>query len=113
MNTSEVSQRRKMHQIVSVTSSSLDQRRETCTTKLLSTRLPESSDEWLVDILICKANLETQPSIAIDLEGENLGLKGTISIIQIYLHPLNIVAMVDVATLGGKAFCTKNQSGFR
>lgn len=67
---------------------------------------------WLTDLLICKANLEHQPAIFLDIEGVNLGRHGLISIMQIYLHPLNVMVMVDVTSLGRAAFETKGELGF-
>ncbi|QKX64597.1 uncharacterized protein TRUGW13939_11772 [Talaromyces rugulosus] len=46
------------------------------------------------------------PSIYLDLEGENLSRHGTLSIIQIYISTTNEAYLVDVHTLGNKAFVT-------
>lgn len=46
------------------------------------------------------------PSIYIDLEGVNLSRHGTISILQLYIHPTNKVYLIDVLVLKEKCFST-------
>ncbi|KAI0155257.1 ribonuclease H-like domain-containing protein [Xylariaceae sp. FL1272] len=59
----------------------------------------------LID-LIC--NLPTSPpSLHLDLEGVNLSRHGTVSILQIYDRTQNVTYLVDIYTLGNKAFTTK------
>ncbi|KAL5335731.1 ribonuclease H-like domain-containing protein [Aspergillus crustosus] len=50
------------------------------------------------------------PSLYIDLEGVNLSRHGTISILQIYVSPLDKTYLVDVHTLKEEAFSTKSAS---
>ncbi|EHK41511.1 hypothetical protein TRIATDRAFT_28531 [Trichoderma atroviride IMI 206040] len=51
------------------------------------------------------------PSIYIDLEGVKLCRHGTISILQMYIHPLDRVYLVDVLVLGDESFSTCGESG--
>ncbi|KAJ0420231.1 ribonuclease H-like domain-containing protein [Aspergillus carlsbadensis] len=44
------------------------------------------------------------PSLFIDLEGVNLGRNGTVSILQMYVLPHDRTYLIDVHTLGQKAF---------
>jgi exonuclease 3'-5' domain-containing protein 1 len=46
------------------------------------------------------------PSLYLDLEGVNLSRDGSISILQIHIAPLNKSYLIDVHTLGVKAFNT-------
>lgn len=46
------------------------------------------------------------PRLAIDLEGNDLGRQGTLSLIQIYPENGKTVWLVDVTVLGKKAFDT-------
>lgn len=46
------------------------------------------------------------PSIYNDLEGVNLSRHGTISILQLYIHPTNKVYLIDVLVLKEKCFST-------
>lgn len=46
------------------------------------------------------------PSIYIDLEGVNLSRHGTISILQLYIHPIKKVYLIDVLVLQEKCFST-------
>lgn len=47
------------------------------------------------------------PSLYIDLEGVNLSRQGSISIIQIHVAPRNETYLIDIHTLGAKAFDTR------
>ncbi|KAK6591986.1 3 -5 exonuclease [Botrytis cinerea] len=51
------------------------------------------------------------PSIYVDLEGVNLSRQGTISILQIYVAPLDHTYLIDVHTMGGKTFSMVGTSG--
>ena len=51
------------------------------------------------------------PSLFVDLEGQKLSRHGTISILQLYIHPLHHVYLIDVHTLGVPAFTTIGSSG--
>lgn len=44
------------------------------------------------------------PALAIDIDGQNLGRDGTISLIQILIIEKHQVFLIDVATLGAAAF---------
>jgi len=46
------------------------------------------------------------PSLFLDLEGINLCRHGTISIISLFVAPFDAVYIVDITTLGAKAFTT-------
>lgn len=46
------------------------------------------------------------PSLYLDLEGIELGRNGTISIISLYVPPWSTVYIIDIFTLGAKAFDT-------
>lgn len=51
------------------------------------------------------------PSIFIDLEGVQLSRKGTISILQLYIHPHDHTYLVDVHQLQEKAFSIEGKKG--
>lgn len=51
------------------------------------------------------------PSIYIDLEGVNLSRHGTISILQLYVHPTKRVYLIDVLVLQEKCFSTPGTTG--
>ena len=50
------------------------------------------------------------PSLYFDLEGIRLGRTGSISIISVYVQPLNKVYLVDVFILGERAFHVTNHN---
>lgn len=50
------------------------------------------------------------PSLFVDLEGINLSRQGSISIIQIYVSSKDCTYLIDVHTLGAKAFSTAGSS---
>lgn len=50
--------------------------------------------------------ISSKPALYIDLEGVSLSRRGTISIIQIYVHPLSHTYLIDVHKLGPAAFTT-------
>ncbi|KAL7905798.1 putative FMN-binding domain-containing protein [Trichoderma velutinum] len=52
------------------------------------------------------------PSIYVDLEGQNLSRYGTISILQIHVHPTNTTYLIDVQSLGNECFSTAGQTGW-
>ena len=68
----------------------------------------------LIDTAAAMSNLmddldaqpSTSPSLYIDLEGVNLSRHGTISIIQVYVLPLNRTCLIDVHTLRSEVFST-------
>ena len=69
----------------------------------------ESTVASLVDVL---QNLPIEPpSLYLDLEGIKLSRNGSISIIQIFVLPTNHTYLLDVWTLGEKAFNTSGPSG--
>lgn len=51
------------------------------------------------------------PSLYVDLEGVNLSRHGTISVIQIFVLPLNITYVIDVYRLEDKAFSQPSLTG--
>ena len=51
------------------------------------------------------------PSVYIDLEGVDIGRKGSIAILQVYILPTKRTFLVDVHNLRGQAFSTPNSSG--
>src|ERR1700754_1346009 len=62
----------------------------------------------------CLSDLYTNPpraAIAIDLEGVNLGRTGNLCIIQLYGSGSKTVWIVDVTTLGERAFEEKDEHG--
>src|SRR5436305_897650 len=46
------------------------------------------------------------PSLYFDLEGVNLSRQGTISILQLLVFPQKRIYLIDIHTLGSKAFST-------
>ncbi|KAK8869150.1 3' 5' exonuclease [Apiospora arundinis] len=52
----------------------------------------------------------TSPSLFLDLEGVNLSRHGSISILQIFVRPQNRTYLVDVHTLGNRAFSTPGKA---
>lgn len=63
----------------------------------------------LVDVLYGQPT--TPPSLYVDLEGVKLSRHGSISILQIYVRPLNQTYLVDVYILGETAFRTPGAAG--
>ncbi|KAI9041805.1 ribonuclease H-like protein [Aspergillus affinis] len=59
----------------------------------------------------CRNLPVSPPSLFIDLEGVDLGRTGSISIMQIYIRPLNYTYLIDVYTLKDQAFSKKGASG--
>lgn len=53
----------------------------------------------------------TPPSLYIDLEGENLSVHGSISILQLHVHPSNQTYLLDIKLLGRDAFTTPGTGG--
>ncbi|KAM0260042.1 hypothetical protein ACHAQJ_002966 [Trichoderma viride] len=51
------------------------------------------------------------PSLYVDLEGINLCRHGTISILQLYIHPTRRAYLIDVLALQDKCFSTPGESG--
>jgi exonuclease 3'-5' domain-containing protein 1 len=63
----------------------------------------------LIDALV---NLPTSPpSLYIDVEGVNLSRHGSISILQLLVSPDNQTYLIDIHTLGDKAFSTAGATG--
>ena len=57
-------------------------------------------------------NLPTDPpSLYLDLEGEKLSRHGSISLIEILVHPQSRVYLIDVYSLQGAAFTTAGRDG--
>ncbi|KAK0710426.1 ribonuclease H-like domain-containing protein, partial [Apiosordaria backusii] len=66
----------------------------------------------LADLVDTLSNLPTSPpSLYLDLEGENLGRKGTIAILQLHLLPTHHTYLIDVHTLQHATFTTTGHSG--
>ncbi|MCJ1240985.1 hypothetical protein MMC14_008989 [Varicellaria rhodocarpa] len=64
------------------------------------------------NFLTAVANLPTNPpSLYLDLEGTDLSRHGSISIIEVFVLPLNHVYLVDIHVLGEKAFSTSGSDG--
>ncbi|KAL3485387.1 ribonuclease H-like domain-containing protein [Aspergillus germanicus] len=53
------------------------------------------------------------PSLYIDLEGVNLGRHGTVSILQMYVLPHDRTYLIDIHTLGERAFSSEVTEGGR
>ncbi|KAK0612665.1 ribonuclease H-like domain-containing protein [Bombardia bombarda] len=53
----------------------------------------------------------TPPSLYMDLEGINLSRHGSISILQVFVLPSRQTYLVDIHTLGDKAFSTQGANG--
>jgi exonuclease 3'-5' domain-containing protein 1 len=52
-------------------------------------------------------NLPTNPpSLYLDLEGDNLSKDGTLTILSVFVPPINRVFIIDVQALGGSTFST-------
>jgi exonuclease 3'-5' domain-containing protein 1 len=51
------------------------------------------------------------PSLYLDIEGQNLGRHGKISILSVFIYPGNEVYLIDVHTLQDNAFTTTNEQG--
>ncbi|KAM0452879.1 hypothetical protein ACHAO4_005298 [Trichoderma viride] len=94
-------------------------RLESATTLLDALKIGGSSIPTLIDTIPGVAKMvdslkglpTSPPSIYIDLEGVHLCRNGIISILQMYIHPLERVYLVDVFTLGDKSFSTCGESG--
>ena len=73
--------------------------------------MPSTPDTVLVDtydkLHACLKDVESIPtpaSVAVDLEGVDLGRHGRISIMQLHAQRSNTVWLIDVTTLGARAF---------
>ncbi|KAM0482388.1 hypothetical protein ACHAPX_002905 [Trichoderma viride] len=92
---------------------------ESTTTLLDALKIGGSPNPTLIDTITNVAKMIDSmtelpiepPSIYIDLEGVNLCRYGIISILQIYVHPLERVYLIDVLTLKDKSFTTRGKSG--
>jgi len=66
----------------------------------------------MADLIDAMANLPTSPpSLYMDLEGVYLSRHGSISILQVHVSPDNRTYLIDIHTLGDKAFSTTGASG--
>jgi len=63
----------------------------------------------LVDLV--PENADSPPSLYLDLEGNNLGRNGSLTMIQVLVYPRNHVYLIDVLALGEKTFSTKGSNG--
>lgn len=76
-----------------------------------STYTVVDSESALPEIIDTLEGLPTNPpSIYVDLEGVNLSRQGTISILQLYILPINHTYLVDIHRLGEKAFSTTGKN---
>lgn len=57
------------------------------------------------------SSIEPDSTLYIDLEGNNLGRHGTITLVTILVHPQNVTGVVDVLTLGESAFSIQSDKG--
>ena len=63
----------------------------------------------LVDTIV---NLPSNPpSLYLDLEGISLSRQGSVSILQLLLHPQKVVYLIDIHVLGSTAFTTPGSGG--
>lgn len=70
------------------------------------------SPATIAGLLDTLAALPTSPpSLYLDLEGISLSRHGSISIIELFVHPQNHVYLIDVYLLGEKAFSTQSPDG--
>lgn len=53
----------------------------------------------------------TPPSLYIDIEGVNLSRHGSVSILQLFVLPKGCIYLIDIHTLGAKAFSTPGTNG--
>jgi exonuclease 3'-5' domain-containing protein 1 len=66
----------------------------------------------VADLIDALADLPTSPpSLYVDVEGVNLSRHGSISILQLLVSPHNRTYLIDVHTLGDKAFSTAGGTG--
>ncbi|KAK0853121.1 hypothetical protein LTS02_012054 [Friedmanniomyces endolithicus] len=65
-------------------------------------------EKFLSDLGDCDGH---PPKLYVDLEGNNLSRKGTLSLVTILVEPERDVYLVDVTTLGRDAFTTVNADG--
>lgn len=63
----------------------------------------------LVDVEPKNAN--SSLPVYLDLEGDNLGRNGSLTMIQALVYPLNHGYLIDVLALGEKTFSTKGSNG--
>ncbi|CAI7572612.1 unnamed protein product [Penicillium pancosmium] len=56
-------------------------------------------------------SLTSTPSLYIDIEGIDLSSHGSISILQVYVHPVGKAYLLDIHTLQEKAFLTPGSRG--
>jgi len=85
---------------------------------LLQTSIMSSPTPIMVDTLqtlvACLAEVQSSPppsSVAVDLEGVNLGRSGRVAIIQLYAEGSDTVWLVDITTLGAAAFDQTDANG--
>lgn len=70
------------------------------------------TEATVVEFLECIHDISADmPSLFIDIEGINLSRHGSISILQINVHPADRTYLLDIHTLQEKAFLTPNSRG--
>lgn len=67
--------------------------------------------ENLIDNFGNLQTLASAPCLYFDLEGVKLGRSGTISIMQVLVHPADRTHLIDIHTLGEEAFNIPGQAG--
>ncbi|KAK7733121.1 hypothetical protein SLS53_008309 [Cytospora paraplurivora] len=72
-----------------------------------SNRLISSSTELKAFI----SSIPQNSTLYVDLEGNNLGRHGTITLVSILVYPLKLTRLIDVLTLGSLAFSTSASDG--
>lgn len=65
----------------------------------------------LLDALYCSSCATSPQSVAVDLEGVDLGREGRTSIMQLFPKNSLVVYLVDLTVLGQQAFEVKNSRG--
>ncbi|KAI9764671.1 MAG: hypothetical protein M1835_007531 [Candelina submexicana] len=69
--------------------------------------------ESLTGLLSTLVDLPTMPpSLYLNVEGENLSRHGKVSIMELFVLPLNRVYLVDIHVLGQEAFTAANTDGW-
>jgi exonuclease 3'-5' domain-containing protein 1 len=70
------------------------------------------SPDGVTDLVDSLFNLPTSPpSLYLDIEGINLSRYGTVSILQIFVSTKQLTYLIDIHTLGHKAFSTSGARG--
>ncbi|ROV89869.1 hypothetical protein VPNG_10255 [Cytospora leucostoma] len=65
----------------------------------------------LTELRALLSSIPQNGTLYVDLEGNNLGRHGTITLISILVHPLKVTRLIDVLALGSLAFSTSAGDG--